>query len=87
MQVERDLCVAQEFSSSNFQFTNILLKIVNCEIGNSRAMREFSGERVSNTLVTYPKVGHSSPKGGVIPDVLRRRKRVGAKAQAAMGWA
>ena len=27
-----------------------------------------SGERVSNTLVTYPEDGHSRPKGRVIPD-------------------
>ena len=42
-----------------------------------------SGERVSNTLVTYPEVRHSSPKGGVIPDSVRLY--VGLKEQFASG--
>ena len=29
-----------------------------------------SGERVSNTYVTYPNVGDNSPKGGLIPHVV-----------------
>ena len=37
-------------------------------ITSRRRKNKFSGERVSNTLVTYPKVGHSSSKGEVIPD-------------------
>ncbi len=40
-----------------------------------------SGERVSNTLVTYPEVRHSSSKDGVIPDspakVKVRKNRFG----------
>ena len=37
--------------------------------------RSDSGERVSNTLVTYPEVGHSSPKGEVIPDMSQDESR------------
>ena len=40
-----------------------------CKLSGTEAARpKYSGERVSNTLVTYLGDGHSSPKGGVIPD-------------------
>ena len=32
-----------------------------------RAKREVSGERVSNTLVTYPEVRHNESKDSIIP--------------------
>ena len=41
------------------------------------AIRWYSGERVRNTWVTYPRVGDNPPKGGLIPrtlPVLRDRK-------------
>ena len=41
------------------------------------AIQLYSGERVSNTWVTYPRVGDNPPKGGLIPHtvpVLRGRK-------------
>ena len=40
-----------------------------CKLNGTEAARpKYSGERVSNTLATYLEDGHSSPKGGVIPD-------------------
>ena len=40
-----------------------------CKLSELFSARKIvSGERVSNTLVTYLGDGHSSPKGGVIPD-------------------
>jgi hypothetical protein len=41
------------------------------ERGTFVAIREYpSGERVSNALVTYPKVWDNSPKGLLIPHVV-----------------
>jgi hypothetical protein len=41
------------------------------ERGAFVAIREYpSGERVSNALVTYPKVWDNSPKGLLIPHVV-----------------
>ncbi len=34
-----------------------------------------SGERVSNTLVTYPEVRDNPAKAGLIPDVVVPRRR------------
>ena len=34
-----------------------------------------SGERVSNTLVTYLEVGHNEPKGSLISHNLERAKQ------------
>ncbi len=34
------------------------------------AIRLYSGERVRNAWVTYPRVGNNSPKGGLIPRTL-----------------
>ncbi len=34
------------------------------------AIRLYSGERVRNTWVTYPRVGDNPPKGGLIPRKL-----------------
>jgi hypothetical protein len=38
--------------------------------GNNVAIQCFSGERVSNTWVTFPKVGHNYPKGLLISYIL-----------------
>ena len=42
------------------------------EIISKQRMDKFSGERVSNTLVTYPEDGNSSSKGEVMSDGLAR---------------
>ncbi len=34
------------------------------------AIRLYSGERVSNTWATYPRVGNNPPKGGLMPRTL-----------------
>ena len=39
-----------------------------------------SGERVSNTYVTYPNVGDNSPKGGLIPHVVAGENPVDKRA-------
>ena len=41
-----------------------------------------SGERVSNTYVTYPNVGDNSPKGGLIPHVVAGEKPVDKSRKA-----
>jgi len=42
-----------------------------------------SGERVSNTLVTYPEVGHNLSKDGLIPHNVPTQS--GLKSQDASG--
>ncbi len=34
------------------------------------AIQLYSGERVKNTWVTYPRVGNNPPKGGLMPRTL-----------------
>ena len=36
------------------------------------AIRLYSGERVKNTWVTYPRVGNNPPKDGLMPRTLLR---------------
>ena len=36
------------------------------------AIQVYSGERVSNTWVTYPRVGNNQPKGWLIPHTIPR---------------
>ena len=42
---------------------------------------EVSGERVSNTWVTYPKVWDNGPKGPLIPDNVFGSHGLGKKAE------
>jgi hypothetical protein len=37
------------------------------------AIRWYSGERVRNTWVTYPRVGNNQPKGWLIPHTIPAR--------------
>ena len=53
-----------------------------CAITSSGGICLDSGERVSNTLVTYLEVGDSPPKGGVIPDGIARLNPQGASRSA-----
>jgi hypothetical protein len=58
------------------------------ERGAFVAIREYpSGERVSNALVTYPKVWDNSPKAGLIPDVVIGIRIRCLKEQFALGGA
>ncbi len=40
------------------------------------ARRILSGKRVRNTLVTYPALRDNSPKGGLIPRIIRLRMKI-----------
>jgi len=44
-----------------------------------------SGERVSNTQITNPKIGHNSAKAGLIPNGLKA-VMFWVKEQSVLGW-
>ncbi len=49
------------------------------------AIQLYSGERVRNTWVTYPRVGNNPPKGGLMPRTLPSLR--GRKESHAVGMA
>ena len=49
------------------------------------AIQLYSGERVRNTWVTYPRVGNNPPKGGLMPRTLPVLR--GGKESHAVGMA
>jgi hypothetical protein len=49
------------------------------------AIQLYSGERVRNTWVTYPRVGNNPPKGGLMPRTLPFLR--GRKESHAVGMA
>ena len=56
------------------------------ERGAFVAIREYpSGERVSNALVTYPKVWDNRPKGLLIPHVVKSIESLLSKAVMRFG--
>jgi hypothetical protein len=43
-----------------------------------------TGKRVRNTYTTYPELGHSPPKGGLIPHRIVAWHQAAIKAQAVL---